>query len=351
MELLQIPIGIEDYKSLKSKCYYVDKTSLIKRVADAPKSSVFLFTRPRRFGKSLALSMVETFFALGEDNREFFDGTYIEEAGERYLSLMNSFPVLHLSFKRMDASSYGEFLKLLSFDMSLLYDKAICKYGLKRDNRVWMDSILNESADETLLKTSLDRLLRCVSQDCGRGCIGLVDEYDCPMDRAYREGYYEALQEFMKVFLGDVLKGNPSLEKAIVTGVSQIAHASIFSGLNNLRVNSVFMGSGDEHFGFLQSETEELLAYYGYRGEVGLVESNYGGYVIQGKLCFNPWSVLSFVDNGCAFDSYWTHTGSYDLLKDAVRLLANDSYNDLLRLCSGSSLVVGLKKNIVLGEA
>lgn len=351
MKDLQIPIGIEDYKSLKSKCYYVDKTHLIKRIIDSPKSSVFLFTRPRRFGKSLALSMVETFFSLGEDNASYFSDTYIGGRGNEYMQFLNAFPVLRLNFKRADATTYGEFLKLLALDMSILCKNAINKYGLSENNRPWLSALVKEQGDESLLKTSLDRLVRALDEDCGRGPIVLIDEYDCPMDRGFRLGYYDEVQEFLKVFLGDALKGNPSLEKAIVTGVNQVSHASIFSGLNNLRVNSVFSGSGEEHFGFTDEEVEDLLAYYGCDESVGNIKSHYGGYLIQGRNLFNPWSVLSFLDSGCLYDAYWTNTGSYDLLKEAVRYLVNNTQEDLLTLCSGSSFMTTLKKNVVFNDS
>ncbi len=350
MAKLQIPIGIEDYKALKQNSYYVDKTHILKRIIDAPTSTVFLFTRPRRFGKSLAISMVESFFILGEDNSSYFANTKIAREGEDYLKYQNALPVVHLNLKRIDAKDYKEFLSMLSLDISSLYKDAIKRYGLSKDNRPWIDNLLEEKADETLLKTSLDRLLRIINEDTGKSTIVLIDEYDSPLEKAYRCFYYEECQNFMKVFLGDVLKGNRFLEKAMVTGVSQIAHSSIFSDLNNLRVNTVLSGNDPEYFGFEEEEVKGLLDYYGCTTSLSEIRNWYGGYLFQNTMAFNPWSILSFIDNGGTFDAYWTNTGSYSLLKDTVATLADEPYGNLLKLSKGESLVANIRKNIVLGE-
>ena len=350
MNKLQIPLGVEDFKALRKSSYYVDKTSLLKRVIDAPSSTAFLFTRPRRFGKSLALSMVETFFALGENNCSFFKNTYIEALGNEYLSHANQYPVLHMNLKRIEAKDYDEFLFLLGHDLASLYQGFKQKYNLKTDEYPWFNSIVDEKASESLMKTALDRLVELLHKQLGVKTILLVDEYDSPLEKAYRAGYYEKVQTFVKVFLGDVLKGNHYIEKSIVTGVSQIAHASIFSDLNNLRVNSLLSPSDEEYFGFNESELDELLRYYGCTVDKAKVKQWYGGYLIHGDSYYNPWSVLSFIDAGCEFDTYWNNTGSYSLLKDAVSVLSDGPYGDLLKLSARQSLIASVHKTVTLGQ-
>lgn len=350
MKKLEIPIGIEDFKSLRESSYYVDKTSLIKRFIDAPATTCFLFTRPRRFGKSLAISMIETFFIYGESNLQYFENTYIESLGDEYLSFANTFPVIHLNLKRIEAKNYNEFLKFLAYEMEKLFSNLSKKYDLGEN--YFSQKIKDDNGiDESLLKKSLDMLMQLIYEKLNKQVILLIDEYDSPLEKAYHNGYYDELQSFFKIFLGDVLKGNQNLEKAIITGVSQIAHASIFSDLNNLRVNSVLNNSTDEYFGFTEKEIKELFAYYECEYDKQEVTNWYGGYIINGQIIYNPWSVLSFIDSGCSYDTYWANTGSYSLLKEAVTALADEPYGILLKLASKESIATNIKKDIVFSDA
>lgn len=350
MKKLEIPIGKEDFKSLRESSYYVDKTSLIKRFIDAPATTCFLFTRPRGFGKSLAISMIETFFIYGESNLQCFKNTYIESLGDEYLSFANTFPVIHLNLKRIEAKNYNEFLKFLAYEMEKLFSNLSKKYDL--DENYFSQKIKDDNGiDESLLKKSLDMLMQLIYEKLNKRVILLIDEYDSPLEKAYHNGYYDELQSFFKIFLGDVLKGNQNLEKAIITGVSQIAHASIFSDLNNLRVNSILNNSTDEYFGFTEKEIKELFAYYECEYDQQEVTNWYGGYIINGQIIYNPWSVLSFIDSGCSYDTYWANTGSYSLLKEAVTALADEPYGILLKLASKESIATNIKKDIVFSDA
>lgn len=346
--MLKNSLRIEEFPVVKRKCYYVDKTRFLVPIIHAPKSTAFLFIRPRGFGKSLALSMVETFYALVEDCSDCFAGTFVEAEEGLFQQERNTRPVLHLNFKRSKGKDYQDFLDLLRFDMAVLTRKVCEKYDLPLEGKI--KALAEERADETLLKTSLDRLLRYVHERLGVEPLVLIDEYDCPLDKAYRAGYYEEAQTFLKVFLGDVLKGNQHLYRAVITGVAQIAHSSIFPDLNNLRVNSVLSSSGEEFFGFTRKETEDLLTYFGSTANIDEVTKWYGGYRFQGFSVYNPWSILSFVNNASLFNVYWANTGSNALLRLAVRRLTSDSKEELRKLIDGESVSALVDDNIVFGE-
>lgn len=343
------PLGIEDFKTLKRECYYVDKTKLVSRIIHAPKSSVFLFTRPRRFGKSLALSTIETFYNDREDSRPFFDDTLLAKEDPLYGTEISSHPVLHINLKRCEGESYPEFLRLFQYDLSRLAKKVCRSYNIEAKDE-WLRLLVDERCDETLLKTALDRLVDLLYEETGRESVVLVDEYDLPLQKGYDNGYFEQVQSFIKVFLGDVLKGNSHLYRSVVTGVTEIAHASVFSDLNNLRVNTILSNTEEEFFGFSQSEVSALLQAFETSASLEQLREWYGGYRFQGFPIFNPWSILSFIENKGQFDLYWSNSGSNSLIKRAVSSLSGGDKGEIYRLLSEESISVNVDKTIQLGK-
>ena len=340
-----IPLGVEDFKEVATTCYYVDKTALIAKIIDSPSGSAFLFTRPRRFGKSLAISMLAHFYSEKEDSRELFAPFAISHLEKgAFLSELNRYPVIHLNLKNVDSPTYEGMLRSLSSLMADLYDSL-----LKEDDPAFsasslrfIQTILRKEASEEELATCLLKLCRFLQERSKKKAILLIDEYDAPMLNALPHGYQEKASSFFKTFLGAALKGNDSLEKAVITGVLQIAKASIFSGLNNLLVDDGLQ-EDSEFFAFTSQEVVELLAYYGKEEEEEKVWEWYGGYLFSAEPCYCPWSVLSYLKNACHFRAYWTFTSANRLLPYAKGI---DLENTLSSLLSGKAVYIDLERNL-----
>ena len=343
-----IPIGIEDFKNIIKNCYYVDKTELVKFICDAPDSSVFLFTRPRRFGKSLAISMLEYFFSNSENSKSLFENTHIIK-DYHYEEYLNSKNVIHLNFKNIDVHSYDSLISTLSEVMSDTYkhifkDKSLST--LSKDDIEFINTIISKNVDDINLKLSLSKLIDLIYSLTKIDVLILIDEYDAPLTYAYENNFFTEANEFIRTFLGFALKGKKHLYKAILTGVTQIAHSSAFSDLNNLRVYNVMTNTSEEFFGFNEQEVIDLLAYYGYKGNIDDVRKHYGGYSISGKEIYNPWSVLSFVSNNFIFKNYWLNTGSYDILTDSINYLNDSKFEELNNLLFGNHITTNLDESI-----
>ncbi len=346
------PIGIEDFKTLKENCYYVDKTELAKYIAMLPETTVCLFTRPRRFGKSLALSMLEYFFSNKYETRDLFKDTvvYQDEESMKYLNGIN---VIHINLKNIDSSNNDYFLYSLNSLMADLYKKNITKNeysSLEDADKEFYDNLVNMRSSNVELKLSLEKLLRLVFELRGEKSLVLIDEYDAPLTEAYKNGFYDVVNDFMKLFLGSSLKGNDYLWKAVLTGVTQIAHSSALSDLNNLKVINVLNNLDKEFFGFNKNEVERLLSYYGFKEDIDKVHNYYGGYHISIDNVYNPWSILSFIDNGFIFKNYWSNTGSYILLRELIKRINDNDGEELRKLISGEGKIVNLDESVNFGD-
>ncbi|MBO4541519.1 MAG: AAA family ATPase [Bacilli bacterium] len=351
MEKLLLPIGIEDFRFVREKCFYVDKTMFLGEIINAPESSVCFYARPRRFGKSLMLSMVSYFYDLDDSSYSLFENTEVSHRGD-WMKQMNSRPVVRLNLKGLMAESLESFYSLMRLKMSDIYQECLLGKDLSslhEEEQSFLHTIIEKKESEEELQVSLERLLRYLDKIRGITPVLLIDEYDAPLQSAVENGYLNHAQNFMKNYLGNALKGNKHLHKAVLTGVSQIAHASIFSGLNNLAVNNI-LGTKNEFFGFKESEVNNLLDYYGYKEDRKELREWYGGYHFQNETVYNPWSVLNFVANSFSYRPYWINTGSYSVLKSYLLQSDGDTFASLTNLLRGERSLVSLKESLSFDE-
>lgn len=342
-----IPIGKEDFKDIVDKnCYFVDKTMLIKDVLDSG-ANVTLFTRPRRFGKTMNMSMLRRFFEKTEqDNSYLFERLKISESGAEYLKHMGQYPVISISlkgigqptydgafyeFKKLVASEIWRHKELLESDSIMLFDKAVLK------------KICNGEADDVVYFTSLKLLSNCLYNEYGKKVIVLIDEYDVPLQSAYKYGYYDEMTGLIRSVFESVLKTNDSLELAVLTGCLRVSKESIFTGLNNLDVNSIKSVQCSEYFGFTETEVQELADYYGIISKIGEIKKWYDGYMFGKTEIYNPWSVLNYIktalsDEDAIAEQYWSNTSSNDIIHELIVKGDRRTKNDVETLITGGTI-------------
>lgn len=324
-----LPIGIDDFKKLiKQEYYYVDKTMLIKELLDK-RGEVHLFTRPRRFGKTLNLSMLRYFFEdasylpAEQQNEELFAGLAIMQAGESYLRHMGKYPVISISLKSAKQMNFDEAFACLKESIAKEYAKYEYLINGRLTNQADLQKygrIRSRQAERGEYLTSLAFLSDCLYQATGRKCIILIDEYDVPLENAFFSGFYNEMLVFIRSLFESALKSNPSLEFAVITGCLRISKESIFTGLNNLAVYSVLTRNYDEYFGFTQGEVSRILETYGLGEKEDIVREWYNGYLFGSTEVYNPWSVMNFVhesvSDALAFPRpYWLNTSSNNIIR------------------------------------
>ncbi len=328
-----LPVGIEFYKTLiDNPYYYVDKTWMIKELLDK-KVSVNLFTRPRRFGKTLVLSMLQTFFEkeIGQDgivvdNSRYFRGMKIMEAGAAYAAHMGKYPVVFLSLKSAKQPEYEMAYQSLVDEIIKEYnrhDYILQSDCLSEEYRERYLAVMNRRADAIAYAKSLAFLSECLKRYHGARTIILLDEYDVPLENAFFEGFYEKMVGFIRSLFESALKTNENLEFAVVTGCLRISKESIFTGLNNLEINSILNDNFSEYFGFTQAEVNRMLDDYGINDRREEVRRWYDGYLFGESEVYNPWSVINYVKfavtNKVAFPRpYWSNTSSNSIVRELV---------------------------------
>ena len=350
-----MPVGVEDFKKLVTGDYYfIDKTRFIQEYIDA-KGEVTLITRPRRFGKTLTLSMLQYFFTLehAEEHRKLFAGLDIERAGERYRKEQGTRPVVFLTLKEIQRPNYASMLAMLSRVLQEVYGRhrAFLNLGTQDEEQVsYYRRILAGEGTEEDLVLSLKRLMECLEKQYGTKPLLLMDEYDAPILSAWEKGYYEECIDFMQGFLSAALKTNPSLGSAVLTGVTRISKESIFSGLNNLNVCSVLTEKYSDSFGFTQEEAARLMEDCGVGDRLPELKQWYDGYLIGGTEIYNPWSVIQFVDHGCRFQPYWLNTSGNAILKDLLARVDGRRQRELEGLLHGKPVEVPAMENFVFAD-
>ena len=314
-----IAIGESDFKMLRvNKCYYIDKTMYIKHIMDN-KSKVILVTRPRRFGKTLNMSMLKYYFDnTAKDSKEIFEGLKIMEQGEEYTSKLGYYPVIYLTLKDVQDINYHNMLLDMKTAMMNMYQAH--RYLLESD-KVYPEEkekildILYAREDENALKASVIELSKYLSRHYGKQVILLIDEYDVPLQNAYVEGYYEEAVKFFKTFYGTTFKDNPYLEKTVLTGVSRVAKESIFSGANNFDVYTILDNEFSEDFGITEEEMDKVIEDFNIEDEKEEIKKWYDGYTIGNTTgIYNPWSILNYLTKRQLIP-YWVNTSSNDLIK------------------------------------
>lgn len=349
-EVKSLPIGISDYVRAQEEYYYVDKTLLIKEFLDQ-KPLVSLFTRPRRFGKTLNMDMLRVFFEISDKNTsKYFADKNIWQCGEEYRSHQGKYPVIFLTFKDVkfdtwDATiekirgllqeEYGRHQELLNSDKLSQYEKE------------YFTKIISATANEVELTSSLERLSKMLASHYDKAPVIIIDEYDTPIQGGYSKDFYDEIIGFMRNFFSGAFKDNKNLSYGFLTGILRIAQESIFSGLNNLTVNSVMDEEYDSFFGFTESEVKAMLSYYGVSDKEEELKDWYDGYLFGSEEIYNPWSVINYISKGCIPQAYWVNTGKNEILDDVLRVATDDITERLYDLLQGERVVARIDQNVV----
>lgn len=348
-----MPIGIDDFGKIRNKeFYFVDKTAFIRQLIDSPRE-VTLITRPRRFGKTLTMSMLEYFFSIEKESqsRHLFDHLAIEQAGPEYMAQRGQYPVIFLTLKDIQNPSWLTWERMLSF-IRLFLAQVYDRYRYIREradiNDVQarlFDHVVQGQATEDELALSLTNLMAMMQTYYGRKVILLIDEYDAPIQQAWESGYYTGCIGFMRQFLSSALKTNDTLEFAVLTGITRISKESIFSGLNNLDVCSVLRNQYAGVFGFTEAEIQELLETAHHGEKISELKKWYDGYHIGHAEIYNPWSVINYVANDCQARPYWVRTSGNSILRHLL------SHTDELRVQMIQNLLHGKAVHVTLDDS
>ena len=351
-----LPIGIDDYKDLIDEGYiYVDKTLVIKEFLDY-KPKVTLITRPRRFGKSITLSMLRYFFEKTEKSTAYlFEKSKIWQE-EGYKELQGTYPVVFISFKDIKAetweAAYQELKKLLANEVRRVLKPLL--NTMDDDYKALYQELINQTSTEVDLNESLAFITKVFKECLGLKTIILIDEYDSPITHAYVHGFYSEMVDFMRQLLSKALKGNENLHRALMTGVVRTAKDGILSGLNNLDIYTMLDAGYSDKFGFTEEEIEGLLVDLQCIDKKEEVKSWYNGYVLGSKhglktKVYNPWSVLQYIKNACIPETYWSNTGSTALLERLISEADEKIQGELKLLVEGNSLEKKLiNQNVIL---
>ncbi len=349
-----MPIGIDDFKKLREDYYLVDKTDFIRQLIDGH-SAVTLITRPRRFGKTLTMSMLDYFFSIEkkDETEHLFDGLAIDRAGTEYLARRGGSPTIFLTLRGLKQPTFAELLQNFSNTMGELYRshaEAVRNAALDPADLDYFERVKNYKADKVDLELSLLKLCKFLQQAYGRPIILLLDEYDVPIQHSWECGYYDEGIAFMKNFLGNALKGNPYLDFAIITGVLRVGKESIFSDLNNLRVCSVLSEKYADVFGFTYSEIEKMTQDLGYPESLPVIKDWYDGYHFGGSEIYNPWSVINFFDEGRKAHPYWVNTSSNGLLQEILPEAGEKRLQEMGDLLEGGTVWTQINDRIVYDD-
>ena len=364
MRYKPLPIGVDNFKKLIEHGYYfVDKTAFIKDLLDM-KGDVNLFTRPRRFGKTLNLSMLQYFFedmhtTKGEavDNSGIFAGLNIMQAGEGYLSHMGKYPLITLTLKAGKQSTFVSAYKQLVRQISMEFERHY--YLLNSDMPVEMKerykSILSGNAEMDTFKDSIQFLSNCLENYYGKKVIILIDEYDVPLENAFVCGFYDEMVDFIRAIFESALKTNSSLDFAVITGCLRISKESIFTGMNNLTVISILNEQYDEYFGFTDEEVRKMCDDYGLSHKYEVVKSWYDGYNIGRVDVYNPWSVIQFMfdlraNENCYPKAYWANTSSNSIVRELIELADESAKAELELLIDGGMIEKTIREDITYAE-
>jgi len=332
-----VPVGIEDFERIiREDYYYVDKTMLIEELL-INRAPVTLFTRPRRFGKTLNMSMIKYFFDVKnkEENKKLFEN--LKVSNSEYMSEQGKYPVIFISLKDLKGDTWEECLKRLKLFIFDLY--AEFEYIREKMNE-WdkrkFEKVLYEKEDADYIM-SLKFLADSLYKYHGEKAIILIDEYDAPIINAFDKGYYNEAINFFQTFYSSALKTNNSLKYGILTGITRIIKEGIFSGLNNLKVDTILNKKYSEYFGLLESEVIEMLDYFGMRYKIEEVKEWYNGYIFGESEVYNPWSIVNYIDNR-EIKAYWANISGNTLLENMLNHAGESVYDDLKKFTDGESI-------------
>ena len=357
---LMMPTGIEDFKEIRTDgYYYVDKTALIEQVLDK-RSKVTLFTRPRRFGKTLNMSMLRYFFEIGADST-LFNGLYISQNAELCEKYMGKYPVIAISLKGVDADSYtkakAQIIKIINRE-ARRHRLLLKSEKLDSFDKELLTQLLSRNMEEDTITSSLQELTELLEAHFSKKVVVLIDEYDVPLAKAYENGYYNEIVLLIRNLFGNVLKTNDSLAFAVLTGCLRIAKESIFTGLNNFKVYSITNTEFDETFGFTNEEVRKMLVYYGLDSHFEEVKAWYDGYRFGNADVYCPWDVVNYCEDhkentNAELQNYWMNTSGNEVIQHFVDSM-NDPHmltkSELELLVSGDTVVKQVDEMITYKE-
>ena len=357
-----LPIGVDNFEKIRNEgYYYVDKTMLIKELLDL-KGEVNLFTRPRRFGKTLNLSMLRYFFEDTGDgeknarNRALFQGLKIMEAGEAYVRQMGMYPVMNLTLKSAKQENFETAYYMMQSEIASEFDRhrEIIEKGREKlslkEYELYLE-IADEKADEKQVRGALKLFSKCMQKITGRNTVILIDEYDVPLENAYFRGFYEKMVDFIRSLFESALKTNDNLQFAVITGCLRISKESIFTGLNHLNIISVLDKKYSEHFGFTESEVMQMMVYYEVENRFPTMKEWYDGYTFGNTEVYNPWSVIKFLydlysDSNAFPRLYWINTSSNDIIKEMIAGADRETKGQIETLLNGGTLELQVHEEV-----
>ena len=348
-----LPIGVSDFKSATTNYYYVDKTLLIRDFLNAI-PMVSLFTRPRRFGKTLNMDMLRVFFEkTPEDTSIYFKDKYIWQCGDYYTKHQGQYPVIFLSFKDVKCSSWQETFQKISKLISLEF---------MRHNELESSSVLSsyekeqyhrfasENINEVDCQMGLQLLSLLLHKHYDKECVIIIDEYDTPIQQGHLCDFYNEIVDFMRNFFSGGLKDNPHLAFGFLTGILRVAKESILSGMNNLKTNSILDNNYSSYFGFTNEEVRDMLAYYDYEDKYQEICEWYDGYRFGNSELFNPWSVINYISDQCFPKAFWQSTGSNDIIGEIIGTATPEINENLYKLFCGNTVTTYVDTSVIYPE-
>ncbi|RGQ46356.1 AAA family ATPase [Roseburia inulinivorans] len=354
-DTLKLPVGIDDFKKIREAgFYYVDKTKLIEQLLQSW-GEVTLFTRPRRFGKTLNMSMLKSFFEIGAE-KSLFQGLYISEKEKLCVEYMGKYPVIFLSLKGVEGLHFADAQKML---MTIINNEVRRHYYLKTSDKLTVEDrkqfekmLLNEDVN---LVDSLRLLSQLLYLHYDQKVVILIDEYDVPLDKAFKNGYYQEMVSLIRGLFGQALKTNEFLQFAVLTGCLRVSKESIFTGLNNFEINSIVDIEHEEGFGFTDAEVMQMLKYYHCTNRYSDIKEWYDGYHFGNADIYCPWDVINFVkklltDSNAKPSAFWINSSGNDLVKLFVDKADQSTKDEIERLVAGESVTKRIRLDLTYDE-
>jgi len=348
-----LPIGISDFKAATSDYYYVDKTLMIRDFLDT-KPMVSLFTRPRRFGKTLNMDMLRVFFEkTQEDTSVYFRDKKIWQCGDSYTQYQGQYPVIFLTFKDVKCLTWEEtfqkILRLVTLEF-IRHSELETSSILSVYEKEQYQRFAGGNANEVDCQMGLQLLSMMLHKHYGKGCIIIIDEYDTPIQQGHSCNFYSEIVNFMRNFFSGGLKDNPHLAFGFLTGILRVAKESIFSGMNNLKINSILDKSYSEYFGFTKEEVKDILRYYGKEDKYQEICDWYDGYCFGDTEIFNPWSVVNYISEHCFPKAFWQSTGNNEIIGEIIETAAPEITEGLYKLLCGEKVTTYVDTSVIYPE-
>lgn len=350
---LPLPIGESNFKELVDKYYYVDKTLMLKEFMDTlPKVS--LFTRPRRFGKTLAMDMIKTFFEISDkDTSKYFKNKKIWSCGEVYRREQGKYPVIFITFKDIKFAAWEQTytaIREVIANEYLRHDVLLTSDKCNDYEKEYFRKVVDGSVSAVSMTRAFLELSRMLRKQYDQSAMIIIDEYDTPIQQGYTAGYYEQIVEFMRNLLSGAFKDNENLAYGFLTGILRVAKESIFSGLNNLTVHSILDEKYSEYFGFTADEVREIAEYYNVPEKFDDICEWYDGYRFGSREIFNPWSVINYFYHDCFPKAYWQATGDNSIIRQIVAEADDETADNLRKLMQGLSVASYVDTSVIYPE-